>query len=159
MEAEDCTVRNTPQHEAIDLLIHTMRQHHRIVERRIDGLGVHHSQHRMLMRLACMGRMASQKEIAAALDISPACVARTLKGLNAAGLIDKSEAADGRCNQISILPQGRALIDDSIKIFSEIDMQMFEGVSESDIAALNGVLRRIRQNLNAMEQRLPPDNP
>ena len=45
--------------EAVDLLIHVMKQHHRIVERRVEGLGVHHSQHRMLMRLSGMGRTAS----------------------------------------------------------------------------------------------------
>ena len=28
----------------IDALIHTMRLHHRVVERRIEGMGVHHSQ-------------------------------------------------------------------------------------------------------------------
>ena len=152
METDERARRGAGNREAVDLLIHVMRQHHRIVERRIDGLGVHHSQHRMLMRLSNMGRSPSQKDIAKALDVSPACVARTLKALSAAGLIDKAEAADGRCNEISILPDGQRLIDDSIKVFGEIDAEMFDGVSDEQMAALILALRRIRQNLVRMEQ-------
>ena len=138
--------------QTIDLMIHSMRLHHRVVERRIEGLGVHHSQHRLLMRLSRMGRSASQKEIAAALDVSPACVARMLKPLNAAGLIEKAGGADGRCNQISISPDGERLVEDSLAVFRSIDAQMFEGISGEALAALGGVLRRVQENLINMEK-------
>ena len=138
--------------QTIDLMIHSMRLHHRVVERRIEGLGVHHSQHRLLMRLSRMGRSASQKEIAAALDVSPACVARMLKPLNAAGLIEKAGGADGRCNQISISPDGERLVEDSLAVFRSIDAQMFEGISGEALAALGGVLRRVQENLVNMEK-------
>ena len=61
--------------EDIDALIHTMRLHHRVVERRIDGLGVHHSQHRMLMRLSDLGRSVSHwpTRWMSAQPVSPAC--------------------------------------------------------------------------------------
>lgn len=144
--------RATRMREAIEGMIRTMRLHHRIVEKRIDGLGVHHSQHRMLMRLSQMGRSASQKDIAAAMDVSPACVARTLKYLDAAGLIDKSEGADGRCNAIDILPEGRRLVEDSLALFRQIDEQMFTGVSDAELEALGGVLRRVQGNLADMEK-------
>ena len=138
--------------QTIDLMIHSMRLHHRVVERRIEGLGVHHSQHRLLMRLSRMGRSASQKEIAAALDVSPACVARMLKPLNAAGLIEKAGGTDGRCNQISISPNGERLVEDSLAVFRSIDAQMFEGSSGEALAALGGVLRRVQENLVNMEK-------
>ena len=140
-------------HGAIDVLIHLMRLHHRIVERRIDGLGVHHSQHRMLMKVAKLGRSASQKEIAAAMDVSPACVARTLKHLSAEGLVEKTGGSDARCNEICILPKGQALVDDSLEVFRQIDAEMFQGVTEAELTMLNVVLRRIQGNLVAMEQR------
>lgn len=149
MEARERTAR---VFETIDALIHTMRLHHRIVEKRIDGLGVHHSQHRMLMKLSRMGKSASQKEIAAALDVSPACVARMLKQLNAAGLVDKADGADGRCNEISVLPAGKRLVDDSLAVFRQIDREMFEGVTEEELIQLGDVLRRVRDNLARMEK-------
>lgn len=138
--------------ETIDLLIHDMRLHHRIVEKRIDGLGVHHSQHRMLMKLSRMGKSASQKDIARALDVSPACVARMLKPLNCAGLIEKSDGADGRCNEISITPAGTRLVEDSLEIFRSIDGQMFQGVSDQELEALAGMLKRMQENLLNMEK-------
>lgn len=144
--------RSAQIRDAIDVLIHTMRLHHRIVERRIDGLGVHHSQHRMLMKVARLGKSASQKEIAEALDVSPACVARTLKHLSAEGLVEKTGGADARRNEISILPKGQALVDDSLALFRRIGAEMFEGVSGDELAAVTGVLRRIQGNLAAMEQ-------
>lgn len=144
--------RTTQIRESIDAQIRTMRLHHRIVERRIEGLGVHHSQHRMLMKLSKLGTSASQKDIAEAMDVSPACVARTLKQLAAAGLIDRAEGADGRCKAISILPEGRRLVDDSLAVFRKIGAEMFDGVSEDELAALTRTLRRIQANLSAMEQ-------
>ena len=149
MAAEE---REQQLHETVDVLIHVMRLHHRIVERRIDGLGVHHSQHRMLMKVAKLGHSASQKDIAEAMDVSPACVARTLKHLSAEGLIEKREGADGRCNEISILPKGERLVEDSLALFRQIGAEMFQGISGEELESLTEVLRRIRGNLTAMEQ-------
>ncbi len=136
----------------IDLLIHTMRLHHRIVEKRVEGMGVHHGQHRMLMKVSFLGKSASQKALAEAMDVSPANVARTLKQLAAAGLIEKTEGADGRCNEISLLPEGQALVENSRAIFMEIGAEMFEGVSEGEMEALGSILRKIQANLVNMER-------
>lgn len=152
MEAQE---RGAREREAIDVMLRAMRLHHRIVEKRIDGLGVHHSQHRMLMKLARMEGGAAQKDIAEALDVSPACVARTLKQLNAAGLVDKAEGADGRRREISLLPQGRQLVEDSLAVFRQIDAGMFRGVSGEELSAFTGILRRIQNNLIDMEGRSP----
>ena len=141
--------------ENVDAMIHTMRLHHRVVERRIDGLGVHHSQHRMLMKLSFLGKSASQKELADALDVSPACVARALKPLSAAGLVEKAEGSDGRCNAVSVSDAGRRLVEDSKAVFRDIDGRMFEGVTDAELDALNRVLRRLQENLIEMEGRDP----
>ena len=141
--------------EDVDALIHTMRLHHRVVERRVDGLGVHHSQHRMLMKLSRLGHSASQKDLADALDVSPACVARALKPLSAAGLVEKAEGADGRCNALSVSEAGRRLVEDSKAVFREIDGRMFEGITDAELDALKSLLRRIQNNLIEMEGRCP----
>lgn len=147
------TERKESMHQAVDTMIHTMRLHHRTVEKRIDGMGVHHGQHRTLMRLSCMGKTASQKEIAAALDVSPACVARTLKALSASGLIEKAEGAqDGRCNEISISPLGLDLVRETHKVFQQIDAEMFAGFSIDEIHQFSALASRLRDNLLMMEQ-------
>ena len=133
--------------ENVDAMIHTMRLHHRVVERRIDGLGVHHSQHRMLMKLSFLGKSASQKDLADALDVSPACVARALKPLSAAGLVKKAEGTDGRCNAVSVSDAGRRLVEDSKAVFRD--------VTDAELDALYSVLRRLQENLIEMEGRDP----
>ena len=148
MESREALTRG-----AIDRLVRVMRAHHRVIEKRIDGLGIHHSQHRTLMRLSKMGRTDSQKDIAQALDVSPANVARTLKALSAAGLIEKREGADGRCREIGILPAGQQLIDQSNRTFREIDAEMFEGIPNEDVACLARTLYQMYENLSAMENR------
>ena len=148
---EDAKPREDLTRGAIDRMVRTMRLHHRVIERRIDGLGIHQSQHRTLMKLSRMGRAASQKDIAEALDVSPACVARTLKALNAAGYIDKTDGADGRCREIGILPAGQKVIDDSLKTFRAIDAEMFEGLSDEEIYTLIELTNRVYQNLCRME--------
>ena len=140
MNNRDEPLREEQLHTAIDTLIHTMRLHHRIVDKR------------MLMRLSHMGKTASQKDIATEMDVSPACVARTLKSLSAGGLIEKAEGLDGRCNEISLSPLGRPVINDSLKLFREIDAEMFKGISSSELTELTALLRRIQKNLFSMEE-------
>ena len=136
----------------IDALIHTMRLHHRVVERRIDGLGVHHSQHRMLMRLSCLGRSVSQRELADAIDVSPACVARMLKLLTSAGLVEKAGGPDGRRNEISVSTAGKQLVEDSKAVFREIGEQMFDGLTEDELQTLGSLLERLNENLSNMDK-------
>ena len=136
----------------IDALIHTMRLHHRVVERRIDGLGVHHSQHRMLMRLSDLGQSASQRELADAMDVSPACVARMLKPLTAAGLVEKADGADGRCKEISVSAAGKQLVEDSKAVFRQIGAQMFEGLTEGELRTLGALLEKLKANLSNMDK-------
>ena len=143
--------------ENVDAMIHTMRLHHRVVERRTEGMGVHHSQHRMLMTLSRLGQSASQKDLADAMDVSPACVARALKPLSAAGLVEKAEGADGRCNAVSVSPEGRRLVEDTRVVFRDIDARMFEGVTGTELNALNDILRRVQKNLIEMEGREPSE--
>ena len=153
MPSEWGAPREERTHAATDRMIRIMRMHHRVIEKRIDGLGIHHSQHRMLMRLSCMGRTASQKDIATALDVSPACVARTLKALSAAGLIEKAEGSDSRCREIAIRPAGQQLIDASVQTFQRTAAEMFSGIPDEDIDRLTDILGRIQENLTAMENR------
>lgn len=103
------------------------------------------------MRLSCMGRTTSQKDIASALGVSPACVARTLKSLSAAGLIDKAEGSDSRRREIAILPAGQRLVDDSIKTFEAIGAEMFDGIGEEELSRFCETLDRLYQNLCRME--------
>lgn len=140
-------------HRVTGLTMHTMRLHHMIVEKRIEGLcgGIHHSQHRMLMSLAKMGRTASQKDIALAMNITPACVTRTLKSLSQSGLVERDEAArDGRRNEVCLTEEGAQIVAESRELFQKLDQEMYKGFSDEDIRQLTGLIERLNRNLSGM---------
>ena len=101
---------------------HLGRMQHRIIEARVRSLGIHPSQHLLLMRLSDMGRFPSQTQIAEELDISPASVARTLKQLEAGGYIERCGSdVDGRRNEIAISRKGEEMVQRSKEIFAGLE--------------------------------------
>ena len=152
MEVQD-RERAARLREMIDLLMHAMRLHHRVVEKRMERFGVHHSQHRMLMKISRLGHSASQKELAEAMEVSPACVARMLKALDAAGYVAKRGGVDSRCNEISLLPAGERVVEDSQALFRQIGEEMFEGVTEEEIESTRRTMEKLLANLSDMEKR------
>ena len=141
-------------HQAIGLAMHNLRLHHMIVERRIEGVcpGIHHSQHRTLMLLSRMGTAASQKELARKLNVTPACVARSLKSLVQSGMIERDEALqDGRCNEVCLSARGAEVVQESRQLFQELDLEMCAGFSDEEIAQLTALMEKLNKNLAAME--------
>lgn len=142
-------------HRAVGALICDARLHHRIVERRLSGLGVHNSQHWMLMYLARTGKIPAQKEIAEDMNMSPASVAATVKKLSQGGYIEKTGCdSDNRRNQISITPKGMQVVQQSRSYFEQIEQAMFKSLSEEQIQTLCDTLGVIMENLNEYEESL-----
>ena len=135
-------------HEIQELLIRNARIHRRIVEGRIADLGIHSSQHALLMRLMRMGRIPSQMQIASMMDVSPASVARTLKNLEAGGFIERFDASeDSRCNEIGITDRGKEVCSRSIEIFAEVDRATYGNFSEEELNQLEKLLGKMQENL------------
>ena len=132
---------------------HLGRMHHRIVEARVRSLGIHPSQHFLLMRLSEMGRVPSQTQIAEELDVSPASVARTLKQLEAGGYIERCGSdVDGRRNEIAISAKGEVMVRRSREIFERMDAARFEGFGPEELDQLEALLQRQMDNLRRVEQ-------
>lgn len=148
-------IKVTLAHRAVGMLMCNARLHHRIVERRLSGLGVHNSQHWMLMYLARTGKIPSQKGIAENFNMSPASVAATIKKLAQGGYIEKTGCdSDNRRNQISITPKGMQVVQQSRSCFEEIEQAMFAGLSEEQMQALCETLGVIMENMNQYEESL-----
>ena len=71
--------------EAINMMIKTNHMHKSLIDSRVKSLGVHRTQHRILMHLAKQDRLPSQKELAEHLDITPAAVTGALKKIEKDG--------------------------------------------------------------------------
>ena len=132
---------------------HLGRMQHRIVEARVRSLGIHPSQHFMLMRLSDMGRFPSQAQIAEELDVSPASVARTLKQLEAGGYIERCGSdVDGRRNEIAISAKGEEMVKRSREIFGRLKAVNYAGFSAEELDQLEALLKREMDNLRRLEQ-------
>ena len=145
--------------DAVRLMIRIMRRHHACVERRIGDMGIHHSQHRMLMHLARKeADIPSQKELAKDLGISAAAVATTLKRLEKEGYIARTITdSDNRRNEIHITEEGLSKVTEGREILESTDRSMFEGFTPEELSAFTAYLRRINQNLDAAG--VPADPP
>ena len=146
-----CHIADSPHLKVIGLFIRIMRRHHACVERRLGDLGVHHSQHRMLVQLVKRQEdTPSQKELAEIMGISPAAVTTTLKRLEKEELITRSATdEDNRRNEIRITEKGLAKVMEGREIFETVDRAMFEGFSEAEMATLLDFMARIDRNLDA----------
>ena len=132
---------------------HLGRMQHRIIEARVRSLGIHPSQHILLMRLSDLGRFPSQAQIAEELDISPASVARTLKQLEAGGYIERCGSnVDGRRNEIAISRKGEEMVHRSRELFSRLEAASYAGFSAEELDALESLLQREMDNLRRLEQ-------
>lgn len=144
---------NEQFHRISHMQRHLGRMQHRIIEARVRSLGIHPSQHILLMRLSDMGRFPSQAQIAEELDISPASVARTLKQLEAGGYIERCGSdVDGRRNEIAISAKGEEMVRRSREIFERMDAARFEGFGPEELDQLEALLQRQIDNLRRVEQ-------
>ena len=140
-------------HRICHMQMHIGRVQHRIIEARVRSLGIHPSQHVLLMHLSKMGRFPSQAQIAEELDVSPASVARTLKRLEAGGYIERCGSdVDGRRNEIAISAKGEELVRRSKEIFSVLEADSFAEFSPEELAQMEHLMQKMMNNLRRMEQ-------
>lgn len=134
----------------VGMFIKTDRLHRKAFENLVSGLGIHRSQHRMLMHLAKDEGM-SQTDLAAHLEISTAAVAVAIKKLEAGGYIEKKTAEkDSRFNEINITERGREIVCTSEKYFHEVDTAMLSGIDGEMLDNFIGCLEIMQRNLKEL---------
>ena len=120
----------------------------------ISKIGLHRSQHMMLMFLSRHGDCITQKEISQMTEVSPAAVAVALKKLENGGYIEKkTDKSDGRFNKISITDSGRDIVKKSCDIFSYVDEMMCTGIDSRDLEIFEKCLDRMYENLKGIDSK------
>lgn len=138
---------------AVNMLIRTNKMHKRLIDSSVcRSIGLHRTQHMILMHLARREKLPSQKELAEHLNITPAAVTGALKKLESGGYIAKHIGDDNRYNEITLTPLGVKIVSETRAIFSQIDKSLFEGFSDDEIVNLITYLDKIQKNIcNNME--------
>ena len=140
-------------HKLCCMMMRAMRMHRRIIEGRIQSLGIHPSQHFLLMQLSREGNIPSQARIAEMMDVSPASVARTLKNLDEGGYILRMGGeTDSRRNEIAITEKGESVVDESRRLFMNVDNAVYADFTEEETLQLERLLHKMIGNLAALEQ-------
>lgn len=150
MEKEN--FRDSETHKACRLFMGTDRIHRKLFERMVASLGIHRSQHFLLMNIDREG-VGSQKALAEKMGISTAAVAVTLKKLEAEGYIERTTAEeDSRNNQIRITEEGKRVIGISRDYIERLDTAMFQGIDGDTLAVFMRCLETMKQNLADFER-------
>jgi len=134
---------------AVNMLISTNRMHKRLIDSSVcANIGLHRTQHIILMHLSRKERLPSQKELAEHLNITPAAVTGALKKLEIGGYIERSAGDDNRFNEIFITELGKHVVEETKAMFSKIDAGMFSGFSSEELSILIGYLERMQKNMS-----------
>lgn len=134
---------------AVNLLITTNRMHKKLIDVEVGKfIGLHRTQHRILMHLSKLEKMPSQKALAEHLGITAAAVTGALKRLELGGYIERSAASDNRFNEIKITSLGKKTVEESRAMFSKIDKTLFVGFSDTEIENFIKTLERVQNNIS-----------
>lgn len=138
----------------IQTFILTDKMHHATVDKKMASIGIHRSQHLILMFLA-QNRDAriSQKDIADNFHISPAAVAVTLKKLEAGGYITKTVLeTDNRVNTINITDKALALVEKTMAFSDELEQYVFKDFSPQELEIFCACLEKMQLALQSYDE-------
>ena len=148
--AEDA--RTAAVRTAIHSFMHTNRMHRAAIERKLADLGIHRTQHMMLLHIKKSGGIGTQRALAERFDISPAAVAVTLRKLEEGGYITRRAGAqDSRCKEVQLTEKGEAILTTSYEAFTAVDLAMFADFTEDELAAFGAMLARLQSALRAAD--------
>ena len=132
---------------AIETMMKVNKMHRAMMDLRVKEIGIHRTQHRILMHLARDGMLPSQKELADKLDITPAAVTVALRKIEQNGYIERSLGHDSRYNELKITPKGRAVADRTRELFTAADTAMFDSFSEQELESYIACLEKMKNNI------------
>ena len=138
---------------AMEMMIRTDHMHKALIDSRVRTLGIHRTQHRILMHLAKHEKLPSQKELADHLDVTPAAVTCALKKIEKDGYVERTLGHDNRYNELRITEKGKALVMQTRKLFCEADSSMFDGFTDEELQTYISCMEKLQANIRKQCER------
>ena len=132
---------------AVNIMIQTDRMHKHLLDSNVSEIGLHRTQHRVLMHIAHKDKLLSQKSLAEHLGITPAAITGVLKKLELDGYITRVQGNDNRYNEVCLTDAGKKVVEHSFKLFSTLDKSLFEGFSDEELDGYIYCLEKIQKNI------------
>jgi DNA-binding MarR family transcriptional regulator len=138
---------------AIEMMIKTDHMHKALIDSRVHTLGIHRTQHRILMHLARHDKLPSQKELADHLDVTPAAITVALRKIENDGYVERTLGHDNRYNELRITEKGRELVKRTRRLFCEVDAAMFDGFTDEELDTYISCLEKLQTNIKEQYER------
>jgi DNA-binding MarR family transcriptional regulator len=127
----------------------------RLLRRRFDAqarsIGVSRAQWRVLIALA-RAEGINQAGLAERLDVETITVGRMVDRLEEAGLVERrADPADRRAWRLFLTPRAHPILAELQAVAVGVRAEMLAGLSVDEEAALQGLLQRLRGNLDLRE--------
>ena len=114
---------------------------------RLERIGLHHAQGMVLFRLWHQDG-ASQRDLAAALQITPPTASNTLQRMERDGWIERRrDDADQRIVRVYLTEKARELREDARASLRDFDREMGSALSEAEQATLRQSLLKVQRYL------------
>ncbi len=140
-------------HKAVHRFLRLDRLHRAAIGHQVGEMGLHRSQHRLLMVLSHSEEMPSQAELARRLEISPPAVTGLLTRLEKDGYIRRlGDAKDNRNHKVVITDKGREILTATKVRFDAVDSAMMKGIKQEEVLLFTDLLQRMQYNLETYEQ-------
>lgn len=118
------------------------------LDRRLAGLGLSQARWLVLLHLALMEEVPTQRELAKTVGVEGPTLARLLDGLEAQGLVQRQAVPeDRRAKKVLLSPQARPLIAKIESIAQGLRTELFAGISEEEQRQCQQIHARILANL------------
>ena len=132
---------------AVNMMMRTHKMHKQLLESNVSKIGMHSTQHRILMHIARNNRLDSQKSLAEHIGVTQAAITGALKKLEKDGYIKRIQGNDNRYNSVEITESGKVIIEKTRELFSKIDRMLFFDFSEKEIDAYLGFVEKMQANI------------
>ena len=138
----------------IGFLIHDVSRLRRtVVDKALRPMGVTRSQWWVLANLSRHnGDGMMQTELAKVMDVSKVTLGGLIDRLETTGLLKRlADPSDRRAKRVVMTPRGTKLLADIQGIGAQVNAQIMNGISRSDISRTETVLYKMKQQLISMD--------
>ena len=133
--------------KAIDMMIITDRMHKHLIDFQAGKIGIHRTQHRILMHISRNKKLQSQKSLAEHMGVSPAAITGALNKLEQGGYIERSQGEDGRYNEVTVTEKGKKIVEETRQLFFTADTSLFGGFTDEELDSYIENLTKIQENI------------
>jgi MarR family transcriptional regulator, organic hydroperoxide resistance regulator len=130
------------------LLVQICRAHRNLVAAALEDISVHVGQEQVVYRLAIQEGI-TQAQLGEALCVDASTVTKMLLRLERDGVIERRpDAVDARISRVYLTPQGKALVQPIIDIWSQVEARLVGGLTETEQVLLRRLLLQLLSNLS-----------